>query len=227
MPRPEQNNSDSSISIPLEDQSHKKLPYPQPLPQTSQSQPEEEDIISPDAVAAIAGLDSSDSEMDSESSGHRRRRSSLMNPLNANAQSSKSPRTRSPAKNGIIQEEPKVGELGDRLSVPDAGQPEDLSDDDDDLQYDEETGLTGKDKTRRKRKRRRNTLLDQRVVNNSAATTAEEKKQADQNVLRKGIINGVLIGLWYMFSLSISIVGFLPSHPYKTMLTPLVQQMDV
>lgn len=77
---------------------------------------------------------------------------------------------------------------------------------DDGLQDDEETGLTGKDKSKRKRRRRRNTLLDQRIAAD-VQITAEEKREADQNVVKRGLINGLLIGLWYLFSLSISLVG--------------------
>ncbi len=84
---------------------------------------------------------------------------------------------------------------------------------DDGLQDDEETGLTGKDKSRRKGKKRRNTLLDQRIAG-EANITAEEKREADQNVLKRGLVNALLIGLWYIFSLSISIVccPLLPLH---------------
>lgn len=81
---------------------------------------------------------------------------------------------------------------------------DDLSDDG--LQDDEETGLTGKDKGRRKQRRRRNTLLDQRIVGD-VKVTAEERKEADRDVLKKSLVNGLLIGLWYTFSLSISIVS--------------------
>lgn len=124
-----------------------------------------------------------------------------MNSLNPDSKNS--PRTRSPLTAASIQEELKPGEQDDGFS---AGDDLDLSEDDA-LQDDEETGLTGKDKSKRKRRKRRNTLLDQRIVGDSNIT-AEEKKKADQNVLKKGLINGVLIGLWYIFSLSISIVRF-------------------
>lgn len=89
---------------------------------------------------------------------------------------------------------------------------DDLSDDG--LQDDEETGLTGKDKGRRKQRRRRNTLLDQRIVGD-VKVTAEERKEADRDVLKKSLVNGLLIGLWYTFSLSISIYNkwmFDPKH---------------
>jgi hypothetical protein len=76
---------------------------------------------------------------------------------------------------------------------------------DEDLHSDEETGLTTKDKRRKKSKKRRNTLLDQRIVRESL--TAEEKREADQSVVKKSLVNITLIGLWYLFSLSISLVS--------------------
>jgi predicted secreted protein len=75
---------------------------------------------------------------------------------------------------------------------------------DEDLHDDEETGLTGKDRRRKKRKKRRNQLLDQRVVSDDISP--EEKQQADRSVAKSLLINGVLIGLWYFFSLLISLV---------------------
>ncbi|KAH6865180.1 triose-phosphate transporter family-domain-containing protein [Alternaria rosae] len=82
-------------------------------------------------------------------------------------------------------------------------------DDDDDmsadgLEDDEETGLTKRDRRRRRRRKRRNTLLDQRIVPDDTYTK-EEKKLADQNLLKSMLVNGVLICLWYLFSISISV----------------------
>lgn len=113
--------------------------------------------------------------------------------------------SRSPTKHKNIPEEAKPGdgvEDDDSRSISEDVELDDLSEDG--LQDDEETGLTGKDKGRRKRKKRRNTLLDQRVVGD-VKITDEEKKEADQNVVRNLLVNGLLIGLWYLFSLSISI----------------------
>ncbi len=90
-------------------------------------------------------------------------------------------------------------------SRPEAREDEDsLSDED--LHDDEETGLTNKDKRRKQKKRQRNTRLDQRIARDNL--TDEERKQADQNVIRRLAVNAALIGLWYMFSLSISLVSF-------------------
>jgi hypothetical protein len=77
---------------------------------------------------------------------------------------------------------------------------------DEDLHADEEMGLTANDRDRKRRKRRRNTMLDQRVAPDKAMTV-EEKRQADQNVMKSIAINAGLIALWYLFSLSISLVS--------------------
>ena len=76
----------------------------------------------------------------------------------------------------------------------------------DDMTDDEEIGLTAQDKRHRTRRRRKNTQLDQRVIGIGEASTPEKSK-ADRNVLRALLINALLIGSWYLFSLSISIVG--------------------
>ncbi|OHF01267.1 triose-phosphate transporter [Colletotrichum orchidophilum] len=130
--------------------------------------------------------------------GHRRRRSSLMQ--NAGASNHQRVPSRS---QGNLLEEPKISEE-DLRATPSASK--DIDDDsvsDEDLHDDEETGLTKKDKKRKKQKKRNNTRLDQRFVRGEIS--AEEKKEADQNVFRKSAINIVLILLWYLFSLSISL----------------------
>lgn len=137
----------------------------------------------------------------------------MMNPEgtiagNARDKSSRSP----PLGQRGIPEDPKAeraSEDDDRSTSEDV-ELDDLSDDG--LQDDEETGLTGKDKSKRKRRKRRNTLLDQRIAAD-VKITAEEKKEADQNVVKKSLINGLLIGLWYLFSLSISLVSPLLFFP--------------
>jgi len=144
-----------------------------------------------------------------------------MNPLNSDADSKrKSQRRRGSPRTGAaatgaddsLTEDPKLERSeDDSLSE---GEVDDLSDDG--LQDDEETGLTGKDKGRRKSKRRRNTLLDQRIAGEPKVVISdEEKKEADQNVVKKSLINGLLIAMWYVFSLSISIYNkwmFDPKH---------------
>lgn len=74
----------------------------------------------------------------------------------------------------------------------------------DDGQDDEETGLTGGAKNKQRRRRKHNTRLDHRIVGEDDITQ-DEKKEADKNVLKDMVINGLFILLWYIFSLSISI----------------------
>ncbi|TKA78889.1 hypothetical protein B0A49_01654 [Cryomyces minteri] len=75
---------------------------------------------------------------------------------------------------------------------------------DEELVDDEETGLTGRDRRKRRRRKRRNTRLDERILGNVEITKGEEKL-ATQTLLRTSLINCLLIGLWYLFSISISI----------------------
>lgn len=77
---------------------------------------------------------------------------------------------------------------------------------DDDLHSDEETGLSNKERARRQKKRRKITQLGQRIARDKSIS-AEERQEADKDVVRKLIINVVLILLWYFFSLSISLVS--------------------
>lgn len=140
------------------------------------------------------------------SQGHRRRRSSLMNPANSTHRPRQSS-CHNPT--GFQQEEPKISEEGledgrSRRRSRSRARTED-SFSDEDLHDDEETGLTDKAKRRKQKKRRRNTLLDQRIVKDNV--TEDEKKLANQTVVRKLTINGILICLWYLFSLGISLVS--------------------
>lgn len=83
---------------------------------------------------------------------------------------------------------------------------------DDGLHYDEEGGPVNKSKKKMKmRSRRKNSLLDTRdgIAETRAANVT------NYHVLRKLIINGILIALWYTFSLFISIYNkwmFDPTH---------------
>ncbi|KAK2073519.1 hypothetical protein P8C59_007800 [Phyllachora maydis] len=142
--------------------------------------------------------------------GHRRRRSSLIYPANSAAARPRDQSIRSTVVNA--QEEPKILEEEEdedededendvREAFPAAHDDAGLTDED--LHDDEETGLTRKDRRRKKQKRSANTLLDQRIVRQKL--TDQEKKQADQSVCKNLLINCALIGLWYIFSLCISI----------------------
>lgn len=78
---------------------------------------------------------------------------------------------------------------------------------DDDLNDDEETGLTARQRSeRRRRRRRQRRQLDARIAG-VKASRKDGRKLADKNVIKKLLINALLIGLWYFFSLSISIVS--------------------
>lgn len=169
-----------------------------------------------DAASASAVINPLESDMEPPvgSSGHRRRRSSAQISIDTSnnlASQRRSPQSAaSDAKHTLpleIPEEPKP--ISHRVSGDeDISSSEDFEMDDlseDGLQDDEETGLTGKDKRKRRRRKRRNTLLDQRVAG-ELSTTEEDKKEADKHVLKNMLMNGLFIVLWYIFSLSISIV---------------------
>ncbi|KAI0125797.1 solute carrier family 35 member C2 [Xylariales sp. AK1849] len=152
-----------------------------------------------------------DIEMDAIApAGHRRRRSTLLGsaggaglPPAANPASrsrSQSIRNASEPIESKISEETRR-DVSTKREVSDVDSDVDVSDED--LHDDEETGLTKKDKKRKRAKRRRNTRLDNRIARDKISE--EDRKEADQNVARTMAINIVLIGLWYLFSLSISL----------------------
>lgn len=98
---------------------------------------------------------------------------------------------------------------------------------DEGLEDDEETGLTVQDRQKRTRRKRRNTLADARVVPDGDMSK-EEERLATESFMRDAIINSILIGLWYTFSISISVVShaLCPCSILDTYLL-IVQQMDV
>lgn len=77
---------------------------------------------------------------------------------------------------------------------------------DEGLEDDEETGLTIQDRQKRTRRKRRNTLADERIVPDGEISK-EEERLATASFMRNAIINSILIGLWYTFSISISVVS--------------------
>ncbi|KUI62071.1 hypothetical protein VP1G_09205 [Cytospora mali] len=147
-----------------------------------------------------------DIEMDPiNPTGHRRRRSSLMSPPGSAQHNGRATHSRGPSGQFHLNE-PKISEesqstIKDKHGVMRHLTPDDFSDED--LHDDEETGLTAKERRRKQKKKRKNTLLDQRIV--ADTVTADEKKEAAQTVIRKLTVNGILIGLWYLFSLCISL----------------------
>ena len=80
--------------------------------------------------------------------------------------------------------------------------------DDDELADDEETGLTQAERRKRRRRRRRSTLLGERVVGNGGnmgGTKKTEEQLAQASLMRLYGVNAILIGMWYTFSISISV----------------------
>lgn len=225
--QPASPDSPSASSPPLRPSSP-SIPLPRLRSTSDLSLRSTENLWAPDTQA---GTEDSDLDMEPEQSGHRRRRSSLMNPFNSESNiKGKSQRRRGSPRGGAaatgaddsLPEDPKL-ERSEVESLSE-GEVDDLSDEG--LQDDEETGLTGKDKGKRKNKRRRNTLLDQRIAGEvKVVISDEEKKEADQNVVRKSLINGLLIAMWYVFSLSISIVSVpIPTSPPNPLLTSYLVQ---
>ncbi len=102
-------------------------------------------------------------------------------------------------------------ESGSLMSDSEEHELEPLGSDDD---VDEETGLTGKERQRHIQRKRRKDGLDSRVAG-GGGISKEEARQADRSVVRNMLFNAVLIGLWYLFSLSISIVS-VHSHKAST-----------
>lgn len=137
-------------------------------------------------------------------SGHRRRRSSLINPVSTAG-----------GNNRRTLEE--GGGLRGGSSAWDDAWNEGI---DEENESGGETGLTAAERRTRAETRRQRTQLDQRIVSGSrgradssagegmpaaAAITADERKLADKSVVQRLLLNVTLIGLWYLFSLSISL----------------------
>lgn len=80
----------------------------------------------------------------------------------------------------------------------------------DGLDDDEETGLTHQERSKRKRRKRRNTIMSERIAQDSKELAKEERRLANATFLRDALINAILIGMWYTFSISISVVSPCP-----------------
>ena len=185
---------------------------------SSTSSPRVQD--SPDLVSDVASSSHSPTPDMDVSDAHRRRRALLAEQDNHSpdrrSQTKHSRHSRRPGEADRAQDDESKYEIyssdesgGSDLSSPSMGDDISLHTlmPDTRLSNDEEAGLTKKDRRHRKRKRRKNTQLDRRVMGNISAAKQEEKK-ADQNVLKAVGINALLIAVWYMFSLSISIVCY-------------------
>lgn len=92
-------------------------------------------------------------------------------------------------------------------------------------EMDEETGLT---KREGRQRRRQQDQLDVRIGEH-VPVTKHDARLADRDVIRKLLINSVLILLWYFFSLAISIVSTtaIVRCPETLLTNFIVQQMDV
>jgi solute carrier family 35, member C2 len=71
---------------------------------------------------------------------------------------------------------------------------------------DAEAGLDQDERRKYHKRKRRRDGLDARIAG-TAGISIDGAKEADKSVMRKLITNAILIGLWYFFSLSISIVS--------------------
>lgn len=79
-------------------------------------------------------------------------------------------------------------------------------DSDVEMDDDEESGLSKHERRKFLKSKRQAHTLDARIAG-TAGLSQDEVRQADQSVLRNLLINAALVGGWYFFSLSISIVG--------------------
>ncbi|KAK5230457.1 hypothetical protein LTR47_007599 [Exophiala xenobiotica] len=87
---------------------------------------------------------------------------------------------------------------------------------------DEETGRSKHERKEYLKRKRRRHGLDSRIAG-TAGIPKNDVEEADQSVLHRLLVNAGLIGLWYFFSLAISIPPTTrgESHPQKPLLTPL------
>ncbi|KAM0262318.1 hypothetical protein ACHAQJ_001787 [Trichoderma viride] len=167
------------------------------------------------ASSRVGGRPDDSTEIEMEPIGHRRRKSSALNPFGQPQAASGRPMAggggggrqhllANPSDRSDIFEEnggSSSTSVGSGNEEEARGRP---SFSDEDLHSDEETGLSNKERARRQKKRQRITQLGQRIARDKSLS-AEERQEADKDVVKKLIINLVLILLWYLFSLSISL----------------------
>lgn len=84
-----------------------------------------------------------------------------------------------------------------------------------DGELDIESGLPTEERRKFISKKRRRNNIDARIAGTSGRASKQEKEEADKHVARKLMVNAALIGLWYFFSLSISLVRIAASHLTK------------
>ncbi|KAL7946684.1 TPT domain-containing protein [Trichoderma barbatum] len=166
-------------------------------------------IASASVASSRIGGDSTEIEM--EPIGHRRRKSSALNvpqaapprPVAAGAAGRKHLSAGLSDRSDVLEGNGGSSSTSTN-SANDGEARERPSFSDDDLHSDEETGLSNKERARRQKKRRRITQFGQRIARDKSLS-AEERQEADKDVVKKLIVNVVLILLWYLFSLSISL----------------------
>lgn len=157
------------------------------------------------ASTAAASLNCPDSALNMEPltpGGHRRRRSNTQRGFDDGRRGIHLGRPRA------LNRQPRNILEGDEdRSQDDSTSPSDerISDEEDEVLDDEETGLTARAKSKRRSRQRRSTMMDERIAPLDVRITEEEKRAADHNVIRQGLVNVGLIGLWYFFSLTISL----------------------
>jgi len=193
---------------------HQHLADISPTPSKEASLRRSTSVSSLDSQDSALATDADDppSDMDSAGDTYRRRRAQMMAGLGSGSAKGKTGR-KHPRRHRHAPDDKHLAYSSDDGQASDFSSMS-TSDDvelshmafEDALTDDEETGLTKKDKEHRKRKRRRNTRLDGRIVGN-AKSSKHEHEDADRNVIKAMIINVLLIVSWYIFSLSISIVG--------------------
>lgn len=149
------------------------------------------------------------------SGSHHRRRSSML--TGAAGPSSQSPPTEQRDDNNSARPEEQKPLTGDDADASDLSSiaesmEMDCMSTDDDLHDDEETGLTAKQRRhQRRRRRKQRRQLDARIADVKASRRDTfSLSLGDKGIIRRLLVNGVLIFLWYLFSLSISVVSISP-----------------
>lgn len=151
-----------------------------------------------------------DAQMEGDVSRQRRRKSSQTGSIEAPIRQRSERISPMSSAIGLPMHREEVAEAA-AMSDDDRSISEDVELDqfsDDSLQDDAEAGLTSDAQRNRRRRKLRGGLLDQRVAAGDEVTESQ-RREASRNVIKHSLVNVLLIGLWYLFSLSISIVGSL------------------
>ncbi len=175
-------------------------------------------LSSQDSIAARVHPPTPD--MDDSADGYRRRRAALSGKENENPRRTRGSKTRprpnrrsdldgsnDVAGNRNMVYSSEDGHSSDFSSLPTSEDVElEHYPSDDGISDDEGMGIGKDSRHRRKRRRARTATLTGGHPGN-IATAKQEQKLADKSVIRALIINALLIASWYLFSVSISVVG--------------------